>query len=278
MFCKIPENTFVLLKSNYQFNYAIYQIGYEECSSNHSFGPVLRDFYVLHFIVDGEGTLEINNKQEKLVKGDLFLVPKSSVCRYFANPNHPYKYYWIGFSGPDDKELLTNIGFIENDVFVVNKEEIFDQLLDVFKEVDELIDGTSISDNLKSASILYKVLSMLVKKDDRRISIGEQKDPIQLLTRYIELNYNTKITMDDLEKVANMHRSNVYRIFLKYYDLSPSQYIENVRMEKALYLLKNTDYSIKKIALLVGYSDSVCFCKAFKNKHKKTPTEARNLK
>ena len=266
-----------LLKTNYQFNFSLYQIGYEECQPHHSFLPVMRDFFVLHFIVEGQGTLEVHNQQYHLKKGDLFLVPKNTLCRYFANQDDPYTYYWIGFSGINDADALKESGFGE-DTFVINSKDKYDQINAAFKEIDEIMTETSLKDNFLAASILFKIFSLLIDRNSEYIPVLEQKEAIQLLTRYIDANYQSRITMETLERVSNMHRSNVYRLFEKYYNTSPTQYIQDVRMEKALYLLKNTDYSIKKISILCGFSDSVYFCKYFKKKHCKTPTEARNLK
>lgn len=268
----------LLLKTNYQFNLSLYQIGHEKCPPHHSFGPVMRDFYLLHFIVNGEGTLEVDNKQMQIKKGDLFLVPKGSVCRYFANANNPYEYYWIGFSGINDTQILSSIGFIENEVFSIETGSKFEQLYDAFKMIDNINSETSTRDNLLATSVLYLVLSILVGDEAEYNLVNENEKAIDLLVRYIEMNYNSKITMKTLENVSNMHRSNVYRLFEKYFNMSPTKYIENVRMEKAFHLLKNTDYSIKKIAILCGFLDSVYFCKTFKKIHRKTPTEARNLK
>jgi len=267
----------LLLKSSYQYNFSLYQIGYEECPPHHSFGPVMRDFYVLHYIIDGKGTLEVDNHQYELNKGDLFVVPKNTLCRYFANPDNPYIYYWIGFSSINDAETLKAIG-LEDKKYIIHASNKYDEIVQTLREIDKIDSETSLKDNFLAASILLKLFSILTRPDEKYTIANDGKNVITNLTRYIDANYQSNITMDTLEKISNMHRSNIYRLFEKEFDLSPTKYIQNVRMEKALYLLKNTDYSIKKISIMCGFTDSVYFCKAFKKKHQKTPTEARNLK
>ena len=36
--------------------------GYEKCTPEHSYGPALRHYYMLHFILEGQGHLYVRNK------------------------------------------------------------------------------------------------------------------------------------------------------------------------------------------------------------------------
>lgn len=77
----------LLNKNKFIYNIALYQVGYEKCLPTHSFGPVIRDFYVMHLLVSGSGWLESEGKKISLHKGDLFLVPVGKSVRYYANPD-----------------------------------------------------------------------------------------------------------------------------------------------------------------------------------------------
>lgn len=35
-----------------------YVCGYHDCDPGHRYGPFIRDYYLLHFVVDGTGVLE----------------------------------------------------------------------------------------------------------------------------------------------------------------------------------------------------------------------------
>ncbi len=265
-----------ILKNKLQTGVSLYQIGHEKCSPHHSFGPVERDFFVIHFVVDGEGILEVGNKVYNLKKGDLFLLSINKVIRYHAIEENPYEYYWIGFSGMFNKDILNNIGFNENN-YVVHVDDDFDSLLNIFKEIDELSKEDSVKDNMRALSIFYNVISHLVKNDYYYVVDDEKKDMFYKLVNYID-TYEGNVTLAQLEKIANMHRSNIYRSFIQYFKKSPSEYIQDKHLEKALYLLKNTNSSIKKIALSTGFNSTAYFCKCFKNKFNKTPSQARKLK
>ena len=107
-----------LLENKFQYNFMIYQIGYEKCKSDHRFGPCIRDFYVFHFVVSGRGYFKVKDKVFELKKGDGFLVPAGILFEYYAEPSDPYEYYWVGFNGVNSEEILQNLGFLKDDCYV----------------------------------------------------------------------------------------------------------------------------------------------------------------
>lgn len=265
-----------ILKNKLQTGVSLYQIGHEKCSPHHSFGPVERDFYIIHFVVDGEGMLEVGTERYSLAKGDLFILPINKVIRYNAIEDNPYEYYWIGFSDMFNHDILDNIGFDEH-THVIQSGSKYNEILDAFKEIDNLNEESSVKDNLKAMSIFYNVISKLVKSDYSCEIYDEKKDVIFKLVDYIDKTEGN-VTLSQLEKVANMHRSNIYRSFIQYFKKSPSEYILDKHLEKAFYLLKNTGSSIKRISLSTGFNSTAYFCKCFKKKFNKTPSQARKLK
>lgn len=54
-----------------------------------------------------------------------------------------------------------------------------------------------------------------------------------------------------------------------------TELLNSFKMEKATHYLKHSDFSIEKIALLLGYSERSTFDKTFKKYHGKTPTQYR---
>ena len=55
------------------------------------------------------------------------------------------------------------------------------------------------------------------------------------------------------------------------------EYLTNIRIEKAKELLGNSDYSMKEICVMVGYSDPTYFSRSFKKNVGVTPTEYKEL-
>ena len=48
--------------------------GFSKTLPYHSFGPAIRQDYVLHVVMEGKGTYHVKEQQYQLQKGDLFLI------------------------------------------------------------------------------------------------------------------------------------------------------------------------------------------------------------
>src|SRR5690554_6928451 len=52
----------------------IHQVSSETCEPGHSFGPAVRDHYLIHCIMDGEGSYYVGKRKYHLTKGEGFLI------------------------------------------------------------------------------------------------------------------------------------------------------------------------------------------------------------
>ncbi|EWH11759.1 response regulator receiver domain-containing protein [Catenovulum agarivorans DS-2] len=71
-------------------------------------------------------------------------------------------------------------------------------------------------------------------------------------------------TVDDMAQLANYSAPHLHRLFQKQFARSPLQQLIEMRMQKAKYLLANTNWSSEQIAEQVGYADVFNFAKRFK--------------
>ena len=75
-----------------------------------------------------------------------------------------------------------------------------------------------------------------------------------------------------------MHINKYYliKLFHARMGLTPKEYLNKLRFENALKMLRETDYSISKIALLNGFSDARSLTDLFRKQTGLTPTEWKN--
>lgn len=81
--------------------------------------------------------------------------------------------------------------------------------------------------------------------------------------KHIRQHYDQSLNVETLAKLANISVSQFDRTFKKLFQMTPTQYIQKVRLENAITLLKQ-DLSITEISLLCGYSDHSAFSRQFK--------------
>jgi len=97
------------------------------------------------------------------------------------------------------------------------------------------------------------------------------------LAAFIELNFNKKITVNELSQKIGFSERHFSRIFISIYDTSPMEYIMRLRLKQSCILLKNRDLNITDVAVKCGFEDSNYFTRQFKKYYKVTPTLYRHI-
>lgn len=96
-------------------------------------------------------------------------------------------------------------------------------------------------------------------------------------TRFVKENYAREISIKDLADMEHYNVSYFTEWFKKKMNLSPLEYIQKTRIEKAKELLVNTNYTILEIAQQVGYSHNSSFSRIFRSFEKISPASYRKL-
>lgn len=80
-------STMQSFKQNYTNNIelSIFNCGLERCAPGQTWGPGIRDHYLIHLVVSGKGTFEVGGKTFEVVPGGSVLCPAQSahplLCR-----------------------------------------------------------------------------------------------------------------------------------------------------------------------------------------------------
>ena len=100
-------------------------------------------------------------------------------------------------------------------------------------------------------------------------------DPIRKAVVYLNEHYAENVAVDKLAKIAHYSPAQFRRLFHALTQMSPSDYIANVRVNAAKTLLGTTDRRISDIAADVGFFDHAHFIRTFKRIVGTTPAKYR---
>ncbi|RAV04706.1 AraC family transcriptional regulator [Paenibacillus sp. YN15] len=131
--------------------------------------------------------------------------------------------------------------------------------------------GTAISSKLRQQELFLNMLSNLTLNDHN--STGNRI--AHMVMQFIQANYSKNITLKEMAEVANCHPTHVIRSFSKEYRVTPGKALMNIRLERAKYLLANTDDPCEKIAEQTGFSAASYFSKVFKENIQMSPHNYR---
>ncbi len=105
----------------------------------------------------------------------------------------------------------------------------------------------------------------------------EKDRKIQDMADYLALNYNKPVSNTTLSLRFGMVPSYVSSIFKSHMGVTPSEYIRDMRMDRARELLgEDRDLLLKDIAAMVGYSDPLYFSRVFKKHFGINPSQVKN--
>lgn len=114
---------------------AVYNCGFQRCSPGHTWGPAVRDHFLIHYITSGKGVYDSGSGKYSLSAGDGFLVVPNRLITYWADQSDPWEYYWVGFNGTDAERLVCEAGLsAEQPIFHYDKDSLYrEKLLNIYR-------------------------------------------------------------------------------------------------------------------------------------------------
>jgi len=113
---------------------------------------------------------------------------------------------------------------------------------------------------------LYRVVRHC-KDYDPDVKRGDFRPrPTMRIKRYLYENYQKDISLDHLAAVTGYSKNYLCRIFRENTGMTINQYLNEVRIGKAVDLLAGTDLDLAEVAGRCGYNSVFYFIKAFKKR------------
>ncbi len=100
-------------------------------------------------------------------------------------------------------------------------------------------------------------------------------DAIQEVTAYIRQHYSEPIRIRDLEKLTYMGKNKLSHLFKAQQEMSITEYLRSIRIDKAKELLGSTSTPIHLVAQAVGYQNQGSFAERFRMETGVSPSEYR---
>ena len=262
---RMPSTYKQSFKQNYTDNVerSIFNCGLQICERGYTWGPGVRDHYLIHYVVDGKGTYTVNNTVYELRAGDIFLAKPSQLITYSADKEEPWEYYWVGFNGACANKLVLQLPFREDmpTHHCKNAERVKKALFNIF-----LSRGPEPRNETLMVGYLYLFIAELMQEamDLEPHASNSSSQYVINAIKYIQFNYSHDISIDDIAKAVGVSRSHLYRVFMSNVGQSPIDYLTSYRISEACFLLKNSQLSIAEIAVSVGFFDQFYFSRVFK--------------
>lgn len=153
-------------------------------------------------------------------------------------------------------------------VFSVNDGE---KMCEYFKSIFKLWSENKDKNFYKCMQYLYKILDEIDLEEKISSNI------LFKAVSYIEKNmFSPDLSLDEACKVGAISRVYFNKLFKKEYNLTPIQFINSKRIQRAKFLLQTGIYAREEIASLCGFNEVKYFYSIFKKITKMTTSQYLN--
>jgi AraC-like DNA-binding protein/quercetin dioxygenase-like cupin family protein len=254
-------------------NFAVVFGGFERCSQDYRIDR--RDFpwYSLEFVSYGAGILNLGEGEQELVPGSFYVYGPSVPHRIETSPDNPLGKYFVGFTGEEVEEFLEHYDIGPGTVSRCLKGEPIRRAFDTL--IDRGIRKSQLARPL-CASITRQLLLMC--RDDSAEPVSTDTPAYATYSRgrdFIERNFLAVTSLEAIAKACEADAPYLCRLFARFHDESPYQFLTRLRMGHASRLLLESDASVKSVAVALGFKDAFHFSRVFKSVHHVPPSRFR---
>jgi len=241
------------------------------------------DDYFLHFhpetevlyVYEGSIVAVIDSENRILTQGDICIIL----------PNQIHTLIPIGHIKIHVMKLypLTNLINIQLEKNIYKNDDehydyLFQNITTMITEDTEKKTGFELAVVNSAGNIMLYILRNLPQK--RKLDITPKKlmhytNFIENINSYLEENYNTDFSLEDIAFHFHYSKSYFSRLFKEITGTNFRDYLTLFRLKKSVHLLKETPISIENVAFSSGFNNSRSYIRSFLKHYEQSPGSYR---
>ncbi len=229
------------------------------------------DSFLVMYILSGRLRLTFEGRTDTASAGSFVYIDCYKLHAYTSDVG--CECLWCHFDGPTARELYAAVTERLGCVFTLPDE--LPPLRKLSMLYESLKSGGPVREPLLHKYLTDMLTSFLLATGAASTDSGGAL-MAEELTSYIAEHFSEALRVEDLAARARLSPCHFIRVFKRETGFTPHEYLLNVRMATAKYLLKNTDLSVKDICYACGFSAESVFCSAFKRATSQTPSQYRS--
>lgn len=241
------------------------------------FPPHWHEVVELVYITEGSLTIGVNNEVYTMEPGDIMLISGSDVHYFVPIPNQVNRlivhfdmaYFEAAYPEAKNKRFTrVNLKKGQSPDGEIDVHKLLeDQLTEIINEYNEQRPAYKIVLRAR----LFDILSILIRNvpmkpysSQERSRQQKRLSRLENVFRYVEENYASPITLKEIASVANFSEYYFTRFFKEATGMTFGRYLNNYRVEKAAFFLRNSDDSITEVVFKSGFGSIKTFNRVFR--------------
>lgn len=230
--------------------------------------PGEKPFVQFFWCIAGEGEMECapGAVPSRIRKGDFFYrLPFEQ--HFFRSTSPDWEYRWVAFDGPGAADFMRSYSY-PAPPFPAGECP-----LELFQEIDAWLQELTPYSWRKMVVLVSDILAAAGGTNREETLENRQ---LQEAIRICRSNFpNPNLNINALSERLGVSRTTLLRLFRRKMNMTPSDYLLQLRVQRAVSLLRETRYPLNRIAELSGWNDSNYFCRIIRHATGRTPGEIR---
>ncbi len=234
--------------------------------------------YLFFLVEEGEGSVRFGGSQFSLRKGDCAFLDCTTPYSHRSS-DLLWSLKWVHFYGSNMPGIYEK--YIQRGGAVCFTTEYFQEYSGLLDQLYDIAASEFYIRDMKLYEKLTSLLTLLMEESWNpavpSADTRQGKRDIQPIRRYLEQNYQKKISLDELSEQFYINKYYLTRIFKEYYGLSISSYLQQLRITRAKQLLRFTDLPVENIGTQCGIPDPNYFSRIFRKIEGVSPGQFRSM-
>ena len=232
------------------------------------------EFYEITFVIASGESIVTNQCTSFDNAAIIFCTPADIHSLSYNTPSH--ENYIISFSDVIISEVVRTLMSDASGITIPISKKDIPFWLELFSIFENTYSKSKTNYRLTALNILeFLILQIINSPLQVKKHSTENSKGIQCAISYIQKNFMKNITLKDLSEITYLSESYISYLFHKETGKSFSQYVNDIRLEKASHMLLYTGNSIADIAAYSGFNTTKHFQRCFKNKYGISPLKYR---
>lgn len=276
-------------------NILLLNVGIAHHHADWNWKNILSPFTRIYLVTEGEAYLHCANSQPiHLTPGHLYIVPAYTMHSYECHADFTHYYLHIYEGYKKEMDILEKYDIPHEVSVEEGDEELIHRMCEKYPEMNLPASDPDLYDNNTEFTTFiqrYNELSLANKMEIRgsilvlfsrflqQASLRQwgNDERMKKVLDYVHNHITEEISVETLADVACITKPYLIRIFKREMGMSPLQYVNHKKIEKAQLLLITEEMSVKAIAYTLGFNDHSYFSRLFHKITGRTPQEYRSL-
>ena len=233
----------------------------------------------MHYILRGSAVFHIDRELYEVKAGDLIIANRNELHAGYSTAV-PYEALLLVF---DPSDISPELGekHLRFQSLVREDAAVWQRMTAIFDAWDEQGLGYRALCRARVTELLvYLCRHYAVDRVAPKEMVKRRRDleRLQPALDYIEQNYAERISVMQLAQLLCLSPDRLGHLFRDGVGQAPLQYINEIRLRKAMNLLKTKEYTVTEVAQAVGIFDYNHFGRLFRRRYGCTPNQVRQGK